>query len=51
MVVVNLRLRSAAARLAGVEEHVCELQLGLVCLAALKVLSPGRPMSESIGSE
>jgi hypothetical protein len=40
MVVVNLRLRSAAARLVGVDEHVCEMQLGLVCLAALKVRAP-----------
>ena len=35
-VAVNLRLVSSAAILARVEEHVCELQLGLASFAALK---------------
>ena len=36
-VALNLRLVSGAARRAGVEEHVCELHLGLAAFAVLRV--------------
>ncbi len=36
-VLVNVRLRSEAARRAGVERFICELQLGLASFVAIKV--------------
>jgi hypothetical protein len=40
---VNLRLASPEARALGVETHVCEVQLLLVSMAAIKVRSPATP--------
>ena len=46
---MNLRLRTAAARAAGVEEHICELQLGLAALAELKVAARKAARRPAVG--